>query len=176
MSCNTWASSGVRRKKIRGVHGRGFGLVGGPGGGAPRTAENFRNFAKKFPKEIAKNVVFSPILQKNISKPCVNFSSVWTQNTIVWGKIEKSLNVFDENSMEKLNFFLFWEILLLKIESSELTSFFYNDFFLFGGGRFEAPNPPPPLRTPLASATTIDIALILHFKILSVFKKFIFKY
>ena len=48
-----------------GVQGRGSGLVGGPGGGAPRTPENFRNFAKKFLKKIAKNFVFSPILQKN---------------------------------------------------------------------------------------------------------------
>ena len=34
------------------------GLVGGPGGGAPRTPENFRKFAKNFLKKIAKNALF----------------------------------------------------------------------------------------------------------------------
>ena len=48
-----------------GVQGRGSGLVGGAGGGAPRTPENFRKNCKKFLKKIAINVVFSPILQKN---------------------------------------------------------------------------------------------------------------
>ena len=36
----------------------GVGLVVGPGGGAPRTPENFENFKKKFLKKIAKNGLF----------------------------------------------------------------------------------------------------------------------
>ena len=51
---------------------------------------------------------------KNISKPCVKFSRVWTKNTIVWGKFEKLLKVFDVNSMEKLNFYLFLGIFVAK--------------------------------------------------------------
>ena len=54
------ADSDVRRKNFHG----GF-KVGGPGGGAPRTPENCRKFAKKFPKKIAKITVLSHILQKD---------------------------------------------------------------------------------------------------------------
>ena len=50
--------SGVRRKKFRGGFKVMAGLVGGPGGGAPRTPENFRKFAKKFIKKIAKKELF----------------------------------------------------------------------------------------------------------------------
>ena len=59
---------------------------------------------------------------------------------------EKILKFFDENSIEKLNFlfffifiFYFFENLLLKIELSEISPFFYNNFFGFGGG---SPFPP----------------------------------
>ena len=44
------------------ISGGGFkvlaGLVGGPGGGAPRTPENFRKFAKNFFEENGKNALF----------------------------------------------------------------------------------------------------------------------
>ena len=54
------------------------------------------------------------------------------------GNFEKILKFFDENSLEKLNFlflfFIFFENLLLKIELSGITLFFYNNFFGFGGG------------------------------------------
>ena len=42
---------------------------------------------------------------------------------------------FDENSIEKLTFYLIFilENFLLKIEPSEITPFFYNNFFRFGG-------------------------------------------
>ena len=56
--------------------------------------------------------------------------------------------IFDENSMERLHFIYVWEILLLNIETSEITSFFYNNFSGSGGG-VEPPDPPPPPRTPL---------------------------
>ena len=59
------------------------------------------------------------------------------------GNFEKILKFFDENSIEKLNFlfllFIFFENLLLKIELSEITPFFYNTFFGFGGGEFPLP-------------------------------------
>ena len=68
------------------------------------------------------------------------------------GNFEKILKFFDKNSLEKLNylffyFYFFFENLLLKIELSEITPFFYNNFFGFGGGG-EFP-PFPPLATPL---------------------------
>ena len=65
---------------------------------------------------------------KNILKPCVKFSRVWTKNTISQGKFEKILKFFDENQQKNWIFTYFREILLLKIEPSEITSFFYNNF------------------------------------------------
>ena len=44
------------------------------------------------------------------------------------GNFEKTLKFFNKNLLEKLNFYLFLEKLLLKIEPSEITSFFYNNF------------------------------------------------
>ena len=68
------------------------------------------------------------------------------------GNFEEILKIFDENSIEKLNFFIFYFYLLyvgnfflLKIDPWEITPFFYNNFFGFGGGRFS----PFPLATPL---------------------------
>ena len=40
-------------------------------------------------------------------KPSVKSSRVWIKNTIGWGNFEKILRFFDENSVEKLNFYLF---------------------------------------------------------------------
>ena len=66
------------------------------------------------------------------------------------GNFEKILKIFDENSIEKLKFYLFlflilfFENLLLKIEPSEITPFFYNKFFRFRGGGF----PPSPWLRP----------------------------
>ena len=57
---------------------------------------------------------------------------------------EKILKFFDENSLENLNFlfFYFFENLLLKIGLSEITPFFYNNFFGFEGGGEFTPFPP----------------------------------
>ena len=52
------------------------------------------------------------------------------------------MKIFDENSIEKLNFELFLENLLLKIELSEITSFFLQEFFPFRGGGDFPPVPP----------------------------------
>ena len=63
------------------------------------------------------------------------------------GNFEKILKFFDENSIEKLNFLFFFifffENLLLKIELSEITPFFYINFFGFGVGGGISPLPPP---------------------------------
>ena len=97
--CQAVAFAG--RKFGGGVQGRGSG------GQSPPDAGEFSKICKKFPKKVATYAVFSPILQKNISKPCVTFSLVWTKNTVGWGNFEKILKIFDENSIEKLNFYLF---------------------------------------------------------------------
>ena len=78
------------------------------------------------------------IFFKKFNKPCINFSRVWTKYKLL-EIFEKFLKFFDENSIEKLSFFLFFiiyflENLLLKIEPSEITPFFYNNFSVSGGG------------------------------------------
>ena len=57
------------------------------------------------------------------------------------GNFEKILKTFDKNSIGKLNFQRVLEKLLLKIEPSEITPFFYNNSFDFGGG--DVPCVPP---------------------------------
>ena len=60
------------------------------------------------------------------------------------GNSEKTLKIFDGNSIENWFFIFILEKLLLKIEPSEITPFFYNNFFGFGvRGIF----PPFPLAT-----------------------------
>ena len=77
------------------------------------------------------------IVFTNFKKPCVNFVCSFGRNRKLLGNFEKILKIFDENSMEKLNFFIFiFENLLLKIEPLEITPFYYNNFFGFGGGIF----------------------------------------
>ena len=70
------------------------------------------------------------------------------ENPKLLGTFEKILKFFDENSIEKLHFYSFlflffisFENLLLKIELSEITPFFYNNFFGFRGGGI-SPLPP----------------------------------
>ena len=65
------------------------------------------------------------------------------------GNFEKILKIFDANSIEKFNFyfnFIFnfiFRKFVTKIEPSEITPFFYNNFFGWGVPPF------PPLATPL---------------------------
>ena len=84
---------------------------------------------------------------KEITKPCVKFSRVWTKNTICWVNFEKILKLFDENSIEKLNFYLLLGKFVAKNRNFGNNIIFLQHFFRFGGG---GSNPqPPPLRTPL---------------------------
>ena len=55
---------------------------------------------------MAKNAVFSPILQKNFKTMRSIFARLDEKHNCL-GNFEKFLKIFDENSMEKLNFSLF---------------------------------------------------------------------
>ena len=68
---------------FKGGQGRVSGLVGVPGGRAPRTPENLREFAKNSRGKLQKLLYFR-LFCKEITKPCVTFSRVWTKNTIGW--------------------------------------------------------------------------------------------
>ena len=80
------------------------------------------------------------------------------------GNFEKILKFFDENSIEKLNFlfFYFFENLLLKIELSEITPFFYNNFFGFGG---DFPPSPPGYALGKSYIFFRDLSIEFHLKI-----------
>ena len=106
----------------------------------------FESFSKIFLRKLLK-MHYLRIFFKRFNKPCVNFSRVWTKNEVL-GNFEKNLKIFDENAIEKLNIFIFYffENLLLKIEPSEITPFFYNNFFRFRVGDI---SPLSPLATPL---------------------------
>ena len=106
--------------------------------------EIFKKFSKTFLRKQQKTNYFG-IFFKKFNKLCVNISHVWTTITNCQVNYEKILKILDENSIEKLTFKLILEMVMLKIEPSEITSFFYNNFFNFGGGTF----PVFPLATPL---------------------------
>ena len=82
---------------------------------------------------------------KKISKPCVKFSLVWTKNTTGLGNFKKTLKIFDENSIEKLNFDPFLSKFVAKNRALGNSIIFFQQFFRFGG--FEPPN--SSLRKPL---------------------------
>ena len=82
---------------------------------------------------------------KEITKPCVKFSRVGTKNTICWGNFEKILNLFDDNSIEKLNLYLFFGKFVAKNRNFGNNIIFLQQFFpVRGGGGFKPTNPPPP--------------------------------
>ena len=67
-----------------GVQGRGSGLVGGPGGGAPRTPENFRKFAKN-PEENCKKCCIFAYFTNKFQNHAVNFRA-FGRKTQLFGK------------------------------------------------------------------------------------------
>ena len=119
-----------------------FRAFGGKAQIVGKCRENFLTFSKDFLRNLRKMHSFS-IFFKRLNKPCVNFSRVWTKKHKLLWNWEKILKIFDENWTEKLHFLLFLENFLLKIWGSEITQFFYNNSFGFGGGWI-----PPPLNPP----------------------------
>ena len=56
------------------------------------------------------------------------------ENYKLFGNFEKILEIFDENSIGKLHFYLFLGKVVVKIAPSEIPSYFYNIFSGSGGG------------------------------------------
>ena len=90
---------------------------------------------KKYLKKIAKMHYFQPICK------IFQFSHVWTKNTTGREFFEKILKIFDENSIEKLNFYLFFGKVVAKNRA-------FGNIIIFLQKNFPALNPPP-----LAQAT-----------------------
>ena len=94
------------------------------------------NFDKIFSKVFLRKLLimlYFCLFYTKFYEPCFNFARVWTKNTNCWKIFDEILKILDENSIEKLTSKLFLENLMLKIEPSEITSFFYNNFFHFRG-------------------------------------------
>ena len=145
-------------KNFGGVQGRGSGLVGGPGGGAPRTPENVRKFARNSWRKLQK-MLYLRIFCKEISKPCVKFSRVWTKNTIVLGNSEKISKIFDENSMQKLHFYLFLGKFVAKNRNFGNNIIFLQQFFPVRGVAGWTPLTPPAYATALNRCWRIFVML-----------------
>ena len=82
---------------------------------------------------------------------------VFGRKTIAWEILEKILKIFDENSKEKLDFYLFLGKLLLKLEHSEIISFLYNIFFQLRGVE-------PPYPSAYATPISLESGQIANFK------------
>ena len=63
-------------------------IVGGPGGGVPRTPENFRKFAKNFLRKLQK-IHYFRLFFKEFQNFALNFARVWTKHTIGWEILRK---------------------------------------------------------------------------------------
>ena len=137
--------SGVRRKKFRGgEHFRGSAWEGVRGAEPPGRRRIFENL-QKIPEENGKKCCIFAYFAKKFKNHAVNFCA-FGRKTQLFGKFWEIFEIFWWKFNGKIEFFsIFWENLLLKIETSEITSFFYNNFFRFGGGGVQTPpNPPPP--------------------------------
>ena len=65
-------------------------------------------------------------------------------------KFEKIVEIFDENSIEKWNFYLFFGKVVAKNRAFGNNIILLQQFFpVRGGGGSNLPKPPPPLRRPL---------------------------
>ena len=86
----------------------GGGVGGWPSrgsvGGAPKP-ENFRKFSKKFLLKISTKMNYLGLFSKKNKNPALIFRSFGRKIQIV----EKFVNIFYENSIEKLNFKKFLE-------------------------------------------------------------------
>ena len=88
-----------------------------------------------FSKQIAKMHYFRKFLKKVIN-PVLNFRAF--RRKAQWlGQVWENIEIFDEISIEKFNFYLYWEKLFLKIEPSKITFFYEN---VCGSGAIEPPN------------------------------------
>ena len=139
--CNSLLCIGITNSGAASISVRGDTFGGRPCRGSedrappppPPGAWEFSKICKEF-KKLAKMHYFSPFFKKLLKSLC-NFSLVWAKNPNFREICEKSLKIYDQNSIEKLNCKLFLEMLLLKIEPLEITSFIYIIFPFRGGER-----------------------------------------
>ena len=76
------------------------GLVWGPRAEPPGRRRIFENLQKEFLRKLPKMHYFS-IFFKRFNKPYVNFSRLWTKNTICW-EILRNFRKFSKDFLENL--------------------------------------------------------------------------
>ena len=109
------------------------GLVGAPGGGASLMTENFRKLATYSLRKLQKMQCFR-LFYKDTSKPYIKLSRVWMKNTTGWGNFAKILKSFNANSIENLNFYLFWGKFLAGNRAIGNIIVFLQQYFRFERG------------------------------------------
>ena len=135
--------SGVYRKNLRGVQGRRSGLVRGPGAEPPRLRRIFENLQKNSRRKLQKRLYFR-LFCKNISKPCVEFSRVWTKNNCL-GEFWENFENFWWKFNGKIEFYLFLGRFVDKNRNFGNNIIFLQQFFPVRGG--VEPLPLTPMRT-----------------------------
>ena len=119
--------------------------------------ESFEKNFEKFHKNIAKNALFLHIFQKELTNHALIFSRL-DQKRKLLGNFEKILKIFDENSIEKLNFYfifilnfnLIFRKFVTKNRAFGNNTSFLQQFFSVSGGGLEISPLPPWLRPCLA--------------------------
>ena len=94
----------------------------------------FKKFIQKFVK-----MLYCSIFFKRFNKPMRSFFAIWTKKHKLLGNFEKK--IFDENSIEKLNFIMIFGIFVTKNRAFGNNTIFLQQFFRLRGGGF--PLPPP---------------------------------
>ena len=110
----------------------------------PEILRNFRNFSKNSSENFEKSIILA-YFSKSLTNHALIFRAFGRKLQIV-GKFEKSLEIFDENSIEKLNFYLFMGKVVAKNRAFGNNIIFLQQFLPVRGGGLNTPNP---LCTPL---------------------------
>ena len=128
------------QEKISGGQGRVSGAR------RPPDAGEFSKICKKFLKKIAKNAVFSPILQKN-SKACGRFLRVSTKITIVWEILREFWKFLIKIQWKNWIFLYFLGTFVAKSRNFGNNIIFLHQFFPVWGGVSNPLTPTPPRYT-----------------------------
>ena len=104
--------------------------------------EILRKFSKILIRHLWKCFILA-YFSKDLTNPCVHFSP-FGQKTQIVGKFWENFENFWWKFNWKLTFIRIFGKFVTKKEPSEITPFFYNNFFGFGGGGISHPSLPNP--------------------------------
>ena len=96
--------------------------------------ESFEKNCESFHKTIAKSTLFLHISLKELTNNVLIFCAFWTKNANCWEILRKFWKFLMKILLKYWIFILilFFENFLVKIEPSEITPVFYNNFFGLG--------------------------------------------